>query len=54
MITTEGMSAAERLEKYADKIRHMSYDQAASLPGEALVRDLIERDSLWAEIMMER
>ena len=32
----------------------MSYDEAAKLPGEEIVGDLIERCILWSDIIMER
>lgn len=48
------MSIDERLQLYADKIKNISYSEAAHLPGSAIVRDLMERCLLWAEISERR
>ena len=44
----------ERLQKYADKLHAISYAEASKLPGREIVRDLLERTLLWADIITIR
>ncbi|KAI9717721.1 MAG: hypothetical protein M1828_007124 [Chrysothrix sp. TS-e1954] len=52
--SSRSLSLDERVVAYAEKIRHMSYDANALLPGEEVVQDLLERCLLWSDIVMER
>ena len=57
-ISSEGNSAdmtmEERLRRYADKLNSISYSEASKLSGEEIVRDLLERNILWADIITVR
>ena len=41
-------------EQYVDKLRHLSYDAANTMPGKEIVVDLLARCLLWTEIMLHR
>ena len=51
---SENMSIEQRLSRYADKLSAITYSEASKLPGEEIVRDLLERTILWADIMSVR
>lgn len=48
------LSPDERLNRYASKIRKMSYADASSIPGRDVVGDLLERCFLWSDIVLQR
>lgn len=48
------MSLDDRINRYADKLRAMSYADLPTIPGEDIVRDLLERTTLWADIITQR
>lgn len=52
--TKEDITIEERLKRYADKLSSISYAEASKLPGKEIVRELLERTMLWADIMSVR
>ena len=51
---SEELSPDERLNRYASKLRKMSYEDAGNIPGRDVVSDLLERCFLWSDIVLQR
>ena len=50
----EDVSIDERMNRYAEKLSHISYTEASKLSGREIVRDLLERTILWGDLMTAR